>query len=308
MLLLSRQSLPRAFLLLAASRVLLGCANDIPDSSSVTSDGPDSQPALDSCPAVPEDPAKPAFSYDRHDLQKGPSQWGRLRARDGSVAYPACADTTNQQSPIALPSPDKPWASGGMHLDARSLSYSHETNVTSLLNNGHTWLAAVDPNPPNTLTYEGDSFALQQFHVHTPSEHTLGGKSFPMEMHLVHRGGHSAYAVVIAVMFEESAENNPELAKFWDLFAACPQTTATPENDLTVDVASFLPTNTAHFEYDGSLTTPPCTTVVHWFVMTEPMHASTAQIQAFMDTFGQSNRTAQPVRDEKLVTYEAPEK
>ena len=36
------------------------------------------------------------------------------------------------------------------------------------------------------LSWKGEKYSLQQFHFHTPSEHTINGIQFPMEMHLVH--------------------------------------------------------------------------------------------------------------------------
>jgi carbonic anhydrase len=35
-----------------------------------------------------------------------------------------------------------------------------------------------------TLTFGGGPYRLLQFHFHHPSEHLIGGKSFPMEAHL----------------------------------------------------------------------------------------------------------------------------
>ena len=258
------------------------------------------------CPALPVDPENPAISYDREDVVAGPSAWGKLLNAKGEVAYPGCANTMEQQSPIALPSPEMPWATGGMYLSPAVLSWSRQAEVTSIINNGRTWLTAIAPTPANTIQFRGELYELQQFHVHTPGEHSIGGMSFPMELHLVHRGGSRAFAVVVAVMIEESAEDHPEFAKLWSRFSECPEAAPTMLENVTVDVASFLPANTAHFEYDGSLSTPPCTRVTHWIVMTEPIFASPAQIARFKDSLGQTNRPAQPIIDEQLVTYEAP--
>jgi len=287
-----------------ASTAFLGCGDDFSEPPPPSSHLPAEPEASDECTAIAEDPTKPQFSYDRTDPSRGPSAWGRILVPDGTLAYPACADATAQQSPIALPSPEMPWVVGGMALDPKTLSWSDEVPIASTLNNGHTWLAAVAPTQENTLTYQGEPFALQQFHMHTPSEHTVGGKSFPMEMHFVHRGGNNAFAAVVALLFEESKDDNPELEKVWPLFSICPAAESTPVQDVTIDLRALLPENTSHFEYDGSLTTPPCTRTVHWFVVTEPIHASAAQINAFADVFGPSNRPTQPVLDEQSVTYE----
>lgn len=36
-------------------------------------------------------------------------------------------------------------------------------------------------------TFEGTEFELQQFHLHTPSEHRINDEYFPLEMHMVHQ-------------------------------------------------------------------------------------------------------------------------
>ncbi len=296
---LSRTRLTGLFVIfLASSHFVVGCGDEgtyLPP----TQESPN-------CSALPVDPRNPAISYDRKNAVAGPSAWGKLLNANGDVAYPECANALEQQSPIALPSPEMPWAVGGMYLSPDVLSWSRHAEVTSIINNGRTWLTAIAKIPANTIMLRGESYTLEQFHVHTPSEHSMGGMSFPMELHLVHRGGSRAFAVVVAVMIEESAEENPELAKVWNQFSACPEAAPTMLQNVTVDVASFLPANTAHFEYDGSLSTPPCTRVTHWIVMTEPIFASSAQIARFKDSLGQTNRPTQPILDEQLVTYEAP--
>jgi len=43
---------------------------------------------------------------------------------------------------------------------------------------------------------------LKQFHFHHPSEHTIDGKAYPLEMHFVHAAPDGDLAVV-GVLFEE---------------------------------------------------------------------------------------------------------
>ena len=39
----------------------------------------------------------------------------------------------------------------------------------------------------STLTIGNDVYTLVQYHFHNQSEHTVKGRHFPMEMHLVHK-------------------------------------------------------------------------------------------------------------------------
>ena len=40
------------------------------------------------------------------------------------------------------------------------------------------------------------SYELAQYHFHGPSEHTLEGAHFPMEMHMVHKAEDGSLAVI----------------------------------------------------------------------------------------------------------------
>ncbi|WP_150323131.1 carbonic anhydrase family protein, partial [Enterobacter hormaechei] len=67
----------------------------------------------------------------------------------------------------------------------------------------------------DTITLDKQTWTLQQFHFHAPSENTVHGKHYAMEMHLVHKNAKGELAVV-AVMFDKGAENR-ELDKLWDV-------------------------------------------------------------------------------------------
>ena len=256
------------------------------------------------CMELPAVPGKPHWTYDSMDAKDGPSAWGTIADEDGGAAYSACADTMNQQSPIALPSAANAAAMGGTTLDAMSLIWSNAAVVDSTINNGHTWQTNINAMPVNKLTYQGEDYALKQFHFHAPSEHTLDGKQFPMEMHFVHVGGAKAFATVVALFLEEDANDNAQIAKVWDKFNACPEAMADmAPAGTTLDLPSILPANWSHFEYDGSLTAPPCTRTVHFFVVTSPIKASAKQIKMFKDALGNTNRPTQTILDPMSVEY-----
>ena len=74
----------------------------------------------------------------------------------------------------------------------------------------------------------------------------------------------------------------------------------------TVDGSSFsagdlLPDEHAYYRYDGSLTTPPCSEGVKWFVLTNPVQMSVAQIDAFRNVVRQNNRPVQPLGDRRVM-------
>jgi carbonic anhydrase len=67
-------------------------------------------------------------------------------------------------------------------------------------------LVQVDVLPGNFATIRGRRFQLQQFHFHTPSEHTLNGVRYPLEAHFVYRAKDGRLAV-LGVMFREGEAN-----------------------------------------------------------------------------------------------------
>lgn len=288
-----------SFGLLAAAA---GCSSS--DTSTATSSGAGGV-ANPGCVPLPVDPAKPVFGYDPKDTMDGPAAWGTIPNASDMPAYPECGDAKVQQAPIALPSVQMPGTLGGLTLDATTLSWT-KASVTHLENKGYTWQGTVAGTPANTIQYKDEAYTLAQFHFHTPSEHTLGGKSFPMEGHFVHVGGKGLVGVAIGILFEESPTDNPELAKIWDQFNVCPEPKAVAlATPASLELSGLFPTDASHFEYDGGLTAPPCTQTVHFVIMSQPMKASAAQMKAFSDSLGPTNRPTQPVLKETVLTFKS---
>ena len=149
------------------------------------------------------------------------------------------------------------------------------------------------------MTVGATAYQLAQYHFHAPSEHTVNGTHSPMEMHFVHTTADGQLAV-IGVLIVEGAHN----AAFDPIWANLP-TQKGMENHLThvkVDVDALLPTARTTYRYDGSLTTPPCSEGVKWFVMTTPIALSPAQIHAFTSLIHGNNRPVQPLNGRSVFT------
>ena len=141
----------------------------------------------------------------------------------------------------------------------------------------------------------GRHFRLTQFHFHSPSEHTIDGRSYPLEGHFVFRA-QDGRLVVVGVMYEEGKANEgiePVLRQLRDA--------KTDQAD--VDVASLLPDNKSYYHYLGSLTTPPLTENVEWYVLSNPMQLSKAEIAELHDRYPRNNRQVQPMYDRPLVHF-----
>eukprot|EP00419_Tripos_fusus_P052732 CAMPEP_0172805632 /NCGR_PEP_ID=MMETSP1075-20121228/5862_1 /TAXON_ID=2916 /ORGANISM="Ceratium fusus, Strain PA161109" /LENGTH=392 /DNA_ID=CAMNT_0013644325 /DNA_START=83 /DNA_END=1261 /DNA_ORIENTATION=- len=142
-------------------------------------------------------------------------------------------------------------------------------------------------------------FYLNQFHYHSPSEHTLDGKYFPMEVHHVHHA-QDGQALVIAVLIAEGEPQNPEEEKRANFLTAVqslmPHAFKLPEERLregnvwTMLVehshalnayTDFIDMSGGYFYYDGSFTTPPCTHGTHWIILRKPVKVPTLTISSY---------------------------
>ena len=114
----------------------------------------------------------------------------------------------------------------------------------------------------------GRPFELKQFHFHAPSENKINGKQFPLESHLVHADKDGNLAVV-AVMFQEGAANTL-LGKLWEKMPnKAGEKSALPTG---LSVSQLLPKERDYYRFNGSLTTPPCSEGVRWFVIKNPAY------------------------------------
>jgi carbonic anhydrase len=120
-----------------------------------------------------------------------------------------------------------------------------------------------------------------------------------MEMHLVHESAEGELAVIGAFIAEGGA--NEAFEPVW---------TNLPEEKgvevhlehVEVDVDALLPQDRASYRYDGSLTTPPCSEGVKWFVLANSVALSAQQIAAFRAVIQGNNRPTQPLNGRKILT------
>jgi carbonic anhydrase len=155
----------------------------------------------------------------------------------------------------------------------------------------------VDPGA-GSVTVNGDTYRLQQFHFHSPAENLENGFKFPMEMHLVFADAKNDL-LVVGRWVEVGADN-----KALDpIFSNIPQTTT---DTLTVDhfnLNALIPDNLGSFRYNGSLTTPPFSENVKWIDLATPMDMSAAQINAFSSMFPNGDaRAIQPLDGRTILT------
>ena len=205
------------------------------------------------------------WSYEGPD---GPAEWGRL-----DPTYGVCA-TGQQESPVDL--------TGAITADLGAVIPDWPAMPMRVFDTGHAIQAETAPG--GRLTMGGKTYELRQFHVHQPSEHLRDGRRFPLEIHFVHAGPDGTLGVL--GVFVEAGAANAALETVIEAVAA-------PEARPMLDPEAMLPAGRDFFRYEGSLTTPPCSETVDWAVLTDPITASPAQLEAFA---GLHQGNARPVQ------------
>ena len=223
-------------------------------------------------------------SHWSYEGEGSPEHWGALNEE-----YKTCQNGMNQ-SPINIDTTFK------THLSPLDTHYID--GPITLINNGHTNQAGLKTTTADTVTIDGTPFTLQQFHFHAPSENTVHGKHYAMEMHLVHKSAQGAVAVV-AVMFDQGAENS-ELNKLW---ATMPEKADQTAKIVTqMDLNALLPADKTYWRFSGSLTTPPCSEGVTWIVLKHPLTLSSAQLAKFSHAMHHdNNRPIQPLNGRVVI-------
>lgn len=223
------------------------------------------------------------WSYEGHGA---PEHWASLNAENQ-----ACG-AGHKQSPVDLV------VASAQATAHPKIAFQYRPSAMHMLNNGHTVQMNYDAG--STAMIDGQPYQLVQFHFHSPSEHTVNGKAYPLEVHLVHRSASGSLAV-IGILFEKGAAN-PALATLWPSF---PTAAGNPVDAAgTFNAASLVPGDTKFLTYPGSLTTPPCTEGVLWNVAQKASTASDEQISFFVNKFYNGNaRPVQPMHDRTLHIY-----
>ena len=213
--------------------------------------------------------------------ERGPEHWGQL-----SGEYAACGEG-EAQSPVDIT--DVSGESG------TPVEFHYGAVPLDIINTGHT--EEVEQGGGNYAQIGGKRYDFAQFHFHSPSEHTVDGEHSAMEMHLVHEGKDGEIAVVAA--FIEQGRKNEQFARFWD---ELPKEAGEEYEgaQIQVNAEELLPQEKEFYEYTGSLTTPPCTEGVKWYIFEEPIELSASQIERFRQVMDHNNRPVQPLNGREI--------
>lgn len=231
--------------------------------------------ALGACPVCAKLALAAEGAHWSYEGEAGPDHWGDLAKEN------AACSVGSQQSPVDFV--------GAFQAELPELELSWQAGGGKIVNNGHTIQVNV---PPGSTLRAGDTiYDMVQFHFHTPSEHLVEGSAFPMEVHFVHKKQGDGGLGVLGVLME-AGEPNAAFAAIADAFPR--EHSQDAEAPTGGDPNGFLPQSRKYWKYEGSLTTPPCSEVVDWIVLTDAIQVAQADIDRFMALFPMNARPAQP--------------
>ncbi|XP_055981378.1 carbonic anhydrase 6 [Sorex fumeus] len=223
---------------------------------------------------------------------------GSLDEAHWAREYPDCGG--RKQSPINL---QRKKVRYNPNLQPLKLTgYGAQEGPFSMTNNGHTVQITL-PHTMRLMTSDGSEFIAQQMHFHwggasseiSGSEHTVDGRRHVAEVHVVHynakyqsmeeaQSAPDGLAVLAAVFkIKEYSENT-----YYSSFISHLQEIRYPGQSTVLknlDIVDMLPENLEnYYTYHGSLTTPPCTENVLWFMLKDEILISKAQIMKLENT------------------------
>jgi carbonic anhydrase len=222
------------------------------------------------------------WEYQGHE---GPFNWSRL-----DPAYKACGDG-HQQSPIDI-------RGAKLNKKLKPLDFHFIAGTVTLENTGHAIVVHV--NHGSTLVANDVIYELQQLVFHRPSEHTVKGTLTDMDVDFEYKSADGKLAIVSVLINLDENHPTATLATLWEHLPAAAG--KTEKTTAMINPGSLLPADHGYWTYMGSLTAPPCTEGVRWFVMEQEIGLSRAQLQTFAALFKLNSR---PLQDKNGRRIEA---
>ena len=222
-----------------------------------------------------------------YEGKRGALNWGKL-----APDFKACAKGRDQ-SPIDI-------RGARLNKALQPIEFHYIAGPVTLENDGHTVMAHVDPG--SYMVAGGVRYELVEFDFHHPSEVTVKGKFSDMEVHLMHKSADGKLAVLAVRLVEDVGNPNAVLATLWQHLPT--KASATEKVSEMVNPGGLLPADRGYWTYDGSLSTPPCTEGVRWFVFEQEMGVSRDQVRAFSSLFKVNTRPMQETHGRRIEANE----
>ncbi|KAM3738952.1 hypothetical protein ACB098_09G168700 [Castanea mollissima] len=230
------------------------------------------------------------FTY-LEDTGKGPSKWGTI-----DPLWKACGNG-KLQSPIDL-------LSRRVQVYPRlgQLKVVYKPAQAVVKNRGHD-ISMAWKGDAGYININGTDYNLQQCHWHSPSEHTINGSRFDLEIHVVHQNPSTNKIAVVGVLYKYGRPD-PLLTNL------LPHIKSVGKEEINLgmmDPRAIKFENGDYYRYIGSLTVPPCTEGVIWTIAKKVLTVSREQVaalrEAVHDGFESNSRPTQKMGDRDVRFY-----
>ncbi|KAK6776602.1 hypothetical protein RDI58_027603 [Solanum bulbocastanum] len=233
------------------------------------------------------------FSYDR-ESENGPAHWGEIHPE-----WKMC-NSGKLQSPIDLLNERVEVVShlGRLHRSYKTSSYA------TLVNRGHDMMLRWEGGAGH-IKINGTKYQLNQAHWHSPSEHTINGRRFDLEVHLVHESEDGKTAVV-GIMYKIGRADS-FLSMIESDLNALAHTKNVERNIGVIDPKKVKLGSRKYYRYIGSLTVPPCTQDVVWTIVRKVRTVTKEQMklirEAVHDESETNSRSVQATNKRTIQLY-----
>lgn len=248
-----------------------------------------------------------SYSYDL-SAEDGPTHWGSL-----SSTYGNCSSGHNQ-SPIDVV------ISSAQHYSTfhrrapgvrpRSSKFSYANGTSNFALNCDT------PSQCGFTDLEGTRYHLINVHFHAPSEHTINGKHFPLEAHMVHQSASGAL-VVVGTLFRDRSQSDDldgilhtsRDRRAASEFHSVLDHISHGDEEFEIHTPSIIG-NAGYCTYQGSLTTPPCSEGVTWLLALQDQPVDISDVEYYQrlsaSTQFHNNRPVHPLNAREVTCYPSP--
>ncbi|XP_057743640.1 alpha carbonic anhydrase 7-like [Arachis stenosperma] len=228
--------------------------------------------------------------------EKGPSHWGELNkeweaCKNGEIQSPI--DLSNKRVTVVP--------------NLGVLRKNYKPHNATLVNRGHD-ISLRWNGDAGSIDINGTQLFLKQCHWHSPSEHTINGRRYDMELHMVHESPEANGKTKVAVvgLLFKIGRPNPILSKLSNYIKSL------VDKEEEKNIGVFDPSEIKfggkkYYRYMGSLTVPPCTEGVIWTINKKVGTVSREQInllrEAVHDHAEKNARPTQPLNRRGIQFY-----
>ncbi|KAJ3119774.1 hypothetical protein HK098_005179 [Nowakowskiella sp. JEL0407] len=226
--------------------------------------------------------AEPAFGYEG---AQGPAHWAELNPK-----FSACG-SGQLQSPINFIGDVFRYNGTTRPF---TLSWREVYQTAEFLNEGITIKVLLN-DTSSKVVFENEDYILKQFHIHVPSEHHFDGHHYDAEIHFVHISASGKILVLGAMVdIQQFCPPNPFLKQLLPRLPIGPVDTKTQLTNLDMFyMINFFKGSIWH-TYVGSLTAPPCTEGVRFFISTKKFPVTDADLEKIKSIVTFNSRYTQP--------------